>query len=313
MIPGLCFGCWLLPLTAIGIPYIIIRAVLNAWQTRGIGTDAQGLYCAKCRFDLRGGTTMHCSECGSYLGHPPSLEHPRGRILTPGSDPPMHPAMIQLFALAGGFAPVLLVLLLVGLLLPINCQTLSHIDLIGPETKNTQPLPSYAREVNFYLEADPSWGSPTSLEYFSSYNTKSDACEQVYQQRITPREGGELYWEQLVTERPELLELTDPAGVRAEFIDLFVAIAEIDEKSAKARANRFRVEWDSYTDVNYHPFYILFVVMGCIAGLVWLGVVANRANEKSQKAYRDRLALLQERYARVVESSRELMHGKPSE
>lgn len=295
----LCCGCWIIPLVALLTINSVVVGLVTAWQTRGIGND--GLYCARCKFDVRGATNWQCSECGSELRRWFGPGSPRGGIIIKGLNPPMSPATTILFYLIACFAPAVVFMSFVGMVLPINTRYSLDATLSIPAS-NWQPG-IFAPEVSFYGIAEPGWLGPGRLEMLRSNNLDWSELPLVYADGKLTRASAERVWAQVIEAEPWLDASPNREALREEFIDLLGAIARFDQADARARAKLFKLRWHTETATDYHPAYFF------IAGTVVFGVLlfaayrAVRDAEWRQQNYYTRVKAVQERFAFIVEQN----------
>ncbi len=110
--PALC-ACWLVPFAVVGGLVMIIESVATGWRWRGL--DRKGLFCRRCRFDLRGASGRRCAECGAGLD--------LWGVLAPGVDPPLNLASRVLLATIGCIGPMVLAGVLLAMVMPFNYTT----------------------------------------------------------------------------------------------------------------------------------------------------------------------------------------------
>lgn len=110
--PALC-ACWLVPFALIGGLLLIVESFVTGWRWRGL--DKQGLFCRRCRFDLRGASERRCTECGAGLD--------LWGVLAPGVDPPLNLASRVLLVTMGCVGPLILAGVLLAMVVPFNYTT----------------------------------------------------------------------------------------------------------------------------------------------------------------------------------------------
>lgn len=110
--PALC-ACWLVPFALIGGLLLIVESFVTGWRWRGL--DKQGLFCRRCRFDLRGASGRRCTECGAGLD--------LWGVLAPGVDPPLNLASRVLLVTLGCVGPLILAGVLLAMVVPFNYTT----------------------------------------------------------------------------------------------------------------------------------------------------------------------------------------------
>lgn len=304
----LCLGCWMLPLLIIGVIYAIVRASVNAAQTRGI--DSDGIYCAKCRFDLRGNAGFACPECGDDVNRPVGPGYPRGGIIVKGLHPPMSRAMAAVLFVIGGFAPAVIAVIVVGMMLPINYETHVSVD-VSMNRPGTHQVPQQL-DVRFSGVQERSWtgeGDLLSLDLYT-YNpyeyvrlvplSKDESAKQVAAD-CWARWSDDPAWS-IPPEHKEALG--------KEFVLLCQRFAQGDFESAGAKTPSFIVEYDEYKYSAFHPIYTLFCFLCVIAAiglLIWLAV---REVSKLEKQFAEKVSGLSERFKALVQSNQARMRGE---
>lgn len=302
----LCLGCWALPLAVVGVPYAIARGVQTAWQMRGVGDD--GLYCAKCKFDLRGGTDWACPECGARVDRRPSFELPRGGILIRGIDPPMTTAVHVMFYMLFGFVPAVCAVLILGVLLPINDQKevstnllLSHPDIQGSV---------YAESGLMYFNAtsERSWTGSARARSVSVWVQD----QHIVEHRLTPESMSRFkqqVWSVLESGNAEHIQSRGRDAVREEFDEIIDALLALDRPAAEAGRAEFVVQdWYGYSSSSFHPLYTLFAVLVVIAVLALFARRGVRDSQRNADEFNRKVRVLHDRYAALIEQNRERMN-----
>jgi len=118
MMGWMCF-CWLVPLGMFGVMYGIVNGLSNTWRTRGL--ERHELYCAACRFNLRGNGSRQCPECGRYAD--------AENILSKGYSPPMTSAARMLFVSMIFLGPVMILVMGAGRLFSFNFEVSRHVTV----------------------------------------------------------------------------------------------------------------------------------------------------------------------------------------
>lgn len=303
LISLLCVGCWVVPFLAIGIPYAIWRSVRRSLQTHGVGED--GLYCANCRFDVRGGTTWVCPECGHQLRQWISPGLPRGGIIIKDLNPPISSGMAILFYVIAGFAPAVMAVLILGMLLPINYTRGEFVYLHLPPSTQTMNLPWIS--VNLTAHAERSWTGSREFNELTCWELSSHVQQQFNLADPQDRDKAALVWDDLTKQYPEFQTEPEAVAVREEFVDLLLSIRAFDRPSAEKRASLFDIEWSSETYVDFHPVYNVLCVTAVFVVVVLLIVWALRDREKAVRQYHARVEQVMNRYAKVVEENVERM------
>jgi hypothetical protein len=128
--PALC-ACWLVPFAVVGGLVILIESVATGWRWRGL--DRKGLFCRRCRFDLRGASERRCAECGAGLD--------LWGVLAPGIDPPLNVVSRVLLATIGCIGPLVLAGVLLAMVMPFNYTTDRTLTLwlSGETSGGTRP------------------------------------------------------------------------------------------------------------------------------------------------------------------------------
>ena len=287
-----CCGCWVIPLVVISIVYGFGQSLQNFFSTRGV--ERGGMYCAACRFDVRGATGENCPECGAYLLQATHRSAPRGGILVQGVDPPMGLGMRLLVYLVSGFAPLVGAVFIFGMLLPINYQ---HTTWVGLDLPNN---PGYYSSVRLQIEAKRSW---ISTKRFGSLNCWDADYNTV--QRFNAADGrdpelAEAVWDSIISENPDLVPADQREALRDEFVAVLLAACEFDEDKARGNLSQFVMDWGGYTDPTFHGLYILFGFVVVMAGLICLGYRVQRDHEASSRAFEEKVNSVQSRYRAML-------------
>lgn len=196
------------------------------------------------------------------------------------------------------------------MLLPINYAHEFYIDLDGPEPPPNTVVTT-ATSLNFYCQAEHTWATPDDMHYFWSYSINTDAPERVSRNDISPKTGAAIYWSHLIEERPWMKQLDDVDGLEAEFESLFIAISTLDKEAATAAASRFKLDWYQTRRVDYASLYMLVVLLGMLAGVIWLGRVGVRQVGKAEQAFNDSVDTARQRYGLIIEENGKRMPRQP--
>ncbi len=300
LIAPLCVGCWLIPLIVIAVCYGLLRSITHAWETRGIGTD--GLYCAKCRFDVRGGTGWTCPECGSQLKRWVSLNDPRGGIIVKGLKPPISQGMSILIYLTAGFVPAVVAVTILGLLLPINYRHSASVTLQFPAPASP-PTSDYATHLNLYPRAERSWLGPSKLQHLDCWDVPADALNEINASERADEASAEVVWEAVVSKYPGLAEDDKADATRDEFLELLPLVCAFDERGSQSRMNRFRVDWYRNQHTDYHPLYILFGFAAVVTAMALLARKSVKDSTNQHDEYGQKVEQIMNRYALLIEQN----------
>lgn len=296
----LCCGCWLLPLVALGIVYGVGQSILYAWSNRGI--ERGGMYCAQCRFDLRGATSEQCPECGASLLEPARPGLRCGGVRVHNVDPPMLLGWRLLSYLLGGFAPAVAVVLIAGALLPVNYTRSIWVELDAPLLAQFNP-------VTFTVDMKRTWLGSEVFDELYCWEAGYDRVQPFNNATRPDSAHAEQVWQGLVSQRGDTIPLAVGQAMRDEFVAVLLAACRADRAAARAELNQFRMSWGSETYLAYHPLYIilsLFLVGGAMAGLIWAAIRHNRAD---LKAHQESVERVLTRYRKRVEATRRQMGG----
>ncbi|XAL98787.1 hypothetical protein OT109_14505 [Phycisphaeraceae bacterium D3-23] len=157
LIAGL-FVCWLLPLGVLCGLILLGGAVRAMWRTRGL--EQGGLYCPRCRFNLRGCASWNCPECGGHLDD--------GRVLTTGVELPMglFSRMVLVTVLVAG--PIVFLGVVLATVWPGNYVSSRELTLYPLEAAS---IPS-SNSIRLYGSGERAWygkGRPTRLSMTLDY------------------------------------------------------------------------------------------------------------------------------------------------
>ncbi|MEM9415279.1 MAG: hypothetical protein AAGA29_07375 [Planctomycetota bacterium] len=300
LFPGLLAGlflCWLLPLGALGGLILIGGVVRSAWRARGL--EPGGLYCAGCRFDLRGCASWNCPECGAHLDD--------GRVLTAGNDPPMGLFARMLLVSLAVAGPLVFAGVLGAVVWPGNYEvdrTLRLIPVVhGP----------YAE---FYLEAqaESSWfgrGRPEMVRLRNRWIDHSPTRNiRVRKEYDTPLPGSDTVllpdelWERIETIGSFQYESAAwRDGSRTEFV-AWMRYAAAEGPKPDSPVKFFRVNEQTYRLFELSVSYVLVaVVLGLLAwGFVLRWVV--RWYDRVQAGYARAYARVHEQLEARIERNR---------
>lgn len=289
---SLCCGCWVIPLVIVGIVYGLSQSVRYAWSSRGVEPD--GMYCAQCRFDVRGATSEDCPECGAYLLHAPEFGSPCGGILVKDVDPPMGLAIRLLVYLLAGFAPAVAAVVFFGMLLPINYLHNTWVEL---SVKNH---PNLYTEINLSIDARRSWIGNKRLDELSCWQADDAALDQF--NTADPRDiaAAQAVWDSIWAEQGFVLSEADQAALRDEFAAVLLAACEFDEKKARSELKQFQMDWYSYSKSSFHGLYILFGFFAVIAALIVISIRAQRDHGAIHAEFYQKIERVQSRYREML-------------
>ncbi|MEM6258708.1 MAG: hypothetical protein AAGI37_10395 [Planctomycetota bacterium] len=289
---SLCCGCWVVPLIIVAILYGLSSTVRYAWSSRGVEPD--GMYCAKCRFDVRGATSESCPECGAYLLHRPDALSPRGGIMVKDVDPPMSLGMRMLVYLLAGFAPAVAAVVSFGMLLPINYVHNTWIELTLPNH------PSLYIEIDLRFDAKRSWTGNKRPDEFSCWQADAAIVDQFNNTDPPDAVIAQAVWDSIWTEQGFVLTDADLAALRDEFAAVLLAANEFNEKKARKELKQFRMDWHGYSEPSLHGLYILFGVFAVIAALIAIFFRAQRDHEAIHAEFEQKVDRVQSRYRAML-------------
>lgn len=301
----MCFACWVVPLIALGVFYGVTRSILITAQTRGASGD--GLYCCKCRFDLRGNAGWDCPECGEHLDRLIGPGYPRGGVIVKDMHPPINRAVAVLLYIVAGFVPVVSGLIVLGLILPINYETYSVITISTPNAQ-THSFRFQPTEVSFYGERERSWSGQGDFKTLTYDHYSPDGQSQMIPlpANTTLEQLGEQFWTRVVSPAwqsgdAQLNEYRD------EFLDLFQLIAESKTGQLESASNLYQVGVSDYTNPSFHPLFTWFLVISMVVTLVGLAWWALRDCRQRDHAYQDKVKSVRERMVQTIEQNLERM------
>ena len=287
-----CCGCWVIPLVVISVVYGAGQSLQNVWSMRGVERD--GMYCASCRFDVRGATGENCPECGAYLLQGAHYSSPRGGILVHGVDPPMGAGMRLLVYLVSGFAPLVGAVFIFGMLLPINYHQMTWVHLDLPNS------PNYYSSISLQVEAKRSWISSNRFDSLQCWEADDEAVRRFNDADGRDPDLAREVWDSIITDNPDLVPADQHEALGDEFVAILLAASEFDEGKAKASRSQFVIDWNGYTEPAFHGLYILFGFVVVMAGLICLGYRAQRDQEASSRAFEEKVNSVQSRYRAML-------------
>jgi hypothetical protein len=294
LLTSLCCGCWIVPLAGFGLLYGIGHSIGHALYARGIKQD--GMYCAGCKFDVRGATGERCPECGAYLLEPASSLAPRGGIVVHGLNPPMSLGLRELIYLVAGFAPIVAGVVVLGLLLPINYQHTTRVYL----TPNNHAGNDYLR---FSVDSQRSWLGSKQFEELNCWQANSGTVE-AFNEADQPNEAqAQKIWRDIMASFPDLIPAQQRTDMCDEFVAVLLAACAFDQTQARRELNGFQMEWESETEPVFHWLYTVFCFIAVIAGVVLLVLRALKDHDVAIKAYLEIVDGIQQRYRQMLEGN----------
>lgn len=301
-----CIGCWVVPLIAFAFFYSIINAIVVSYQQRGVGK--RGVYCASCRFDLRGNTEPRCPECGLDLYQPPRRGLPFGGVLVDGLERPMPLLMRVLVFLLVGFGPTVAAFAVLGLMLPINYQTTVQGSLgsLATDRGATRSWSIETQLVYFQGTRERSWLGDAGFMRVT-YGPVYGSGYQLYPRSDaqSPRAMADAMWQDAVRQGRIRSDAAQDQDARYdEFVEVFLLVATDQIGEAQVRSERYFVEWQERTRAAFHPAYVLFYVVAVVAAMVLLVMWARRDGLGAQQTFERRLADVRTRFDRVLETNR---------
>lgn len=300
----LCCGCWALPLAVLGA-YTVIRAgITSAWRKRGLEDGV--VYCANCRFDLRGATSFQCSECGGTI-YPSSL-------LMTALQPPAGLLTRAAFYLIAGFAPTVFALYLLGTALPFNYHDSREAEFA---VAYTQDAHTQFGSLHFY--ADSSDGLFGVRE---SDRVRIDLSYELWQHAVEhapahPKHSYDVDWRDTqavhdVWDRigiaADLPDETDPEELRDAFVRVARSVGRGVEPDLGQHSTAFRLErWDRYQYEEPHQGYILFGIFILVIGMLGLIVLAARHQQRAEVEYTETVQAVYKKFETLVNDNRQAM------
>ncbi|MGB0766153.1 MAG: hypothetical protein ACPGYV_00425 [Phycisphaeraceae bacterium] len=296
---GLCICCWVVPLIALGLPYVVFQSIRYGVQTRGVQPD--GMYCAGCRFDVRGATGERCPECGEDLLSPASPRRPRGGILIDGLDPPMSAGVRVVLYLLVGAAPMVFGALIVGLMLPINYDRTLSVSLAP---KSNEAIAAFgSTQLDFGIDAERSWLAPSEFDRLESWDVSWQTLDAFNKVDPPDQTAARQVWASVVEE----WGIGDPSAVSSavgdEYVAILLAACSFDRDAAKAQAYHFRMDWVVYSYPSYHPVYVVLAIAAVVGGLVLLVRWAMREAESNQRDFFAKVQRVNERYREMLSAN----------
>lgn len=277
--PALC-ACWLVPFALIGGLLLIVESFVTGWRWRGL--DKQGLFCRRCRFDLRGASGRRCTECGAGLD--------LWGVLAPGVDPPLNLASRVLLVTMGCVGPLILAGVLLAMVVPFNYTTdrtltLTGVESLPPQMKITlngygeRALWGKGRPSAVHLSLD-SWeplfkGPPGQLQY--------DMVDNRMYAVPLPDDDAAVVSDARWSRVCEQYQLPDDS---AELAERRAELVEAIRYMAGSKAGPPKLQWYRYSETQstrFDPlgwFFLVELVLGLVVwGLLvrWVYVAHGRA------------------------------------
>ncbi|MEO0477433.1 MAG: hypothetical protein AAF085_15930, partial [Planctomycetota bacterium] len=280
------------PLIIVAILYGLTNSVRYAWSSRGVEPD--GMYCAKCRFDVRGATSESCPECGAYLLHGPDQLDPRGGILVKDLDPPMSQGMRMLVYLLTGFAPSVAAVVFFGMLLPFNYLHELRVELALPNQTY-----SYS-EVDLWVESKRSWIGAKQFDDLYSWQADASALRQFNNANPRGLDDAKAFWDSIMAEQSFDLSTEEQSVLRDEFAAVLLAVCEFNESKARGELKQLQMDWYGYSEPSFHGLYVLFCFVAVIAALIAIGVRARQDHEAIHAEFSQKVERVQSRYRAML-------------
>jgi hypothetical protein len=295
----LVFGC-VIPVVLIG-SFLAVRRVVHAyWRDRELEEDT--IYCAHCRFDLRGAMAPRCSECGADIAEPD--------LLVRSSTPPFGKLFHVVTYVALGLAPSVLLLTLIGWLLPFNYHVVCTAEL---EISYQQ---SPGRIGSAWIQAESRDGLGRERDAQTVVISLEDHLQKQVQQHDSAAWTGNrsFDWrdEQAVTDVFDRMYgfLADDGNdaetrrVRSDFLMVCQAVGR-NKRPGRLEATSIRLgRWDQIRRADPHPLFIVgfFVLsVNVLLVLIWLALRHARRTAEAYVASREQLISL---FKSIVEANR---------
>lgn len=293
------FGC-VIPVVLIGSIFAVRRVLQALWHDRGLEEDA--IYCAQCRFDLRGAMEPRCSECGAIIGE---LD-----LLVKRSYPPFGKLFHAATYLAVGFGPSVFVLIFIGWLLPFNYHVLRTVEL----EIYYQQSPGGIGSAWIQTASRDGFGRSSDAEAVV-VSLEDHLLKQVQQHDSTAWPGNRsVDWrdEQAVSDVFDRMYgfLADDGNdaetrrVRGDFLMVCQAVGR-NERPGHLQATSIRLaRWDEDRRADPHPLFIVgffILVVNILIVLTWLALRHARRAAEAYAASREQLA---NRFEAIVEENR---------
>lgn len=285
-----CCGCWLLPALVLVFLVSLVHTLRMTWWRRGMEPGQR--YCARCRFDLRGGGGMSCPECGCDLS--------KGNILARDVEPPMPTVMFAGMITPLTAGPIVMVAALFLVVLPVNYDRSVRAEFVTPSTV----LYEIVGSADYRHGGD----KPYTLQIMVEIDDPGMYSSRRYPLLEMSEDSGvapavALTRERFVARLTELGgELDDPAQID-DVYERTLALAEElwaggrfkDDLAAQLGADVY-----AYTEFNPHLLLLVLVIFLVIAA--WLGVMhlAVRAHRRTIAGYQQNKAWLVEKYSEKV-------------
>ncbi|MEM1354836.1 MAG: hypothetical protein AAGC44_11560 [Planctomycetota bacterium] len=295
-LPPVCCGCWLLPVALIVAVGAMVEALTTRWQNRGL--ERGRLYCAACRFDLRGASSLTCPECGASLDS-------KG-IVVGHHRPPPGLGFKLLLTMAITTTPIIVAVLVMLALLPFNYRQHEHVSMTDSSASTLR-----VEYVEFAVTAERKrlGQGLTKLNvviHGSSFNPINLALQPNADVR---RHFDQAAFADYVVETD--LRFDGPAAqemYREHLIRVVEHLQQGRGTSIELVPGPARVMYWSHREFSPHPLVVL-----AFAGLgLWLWgyllIRTVKSNASAAEHYEQQRGVVGERYRRQVEQVIQQMH-----
>lgn len=287
-LPALCCGCWVLPLVALTVVSLISHGITAGWKNRGL--EPGKLYCAGCRFDLRGASGLTCPECGSTLSN-------KG-IMVGGDDPPAALGYQLLLVMALTTAPIIASVIVLLVALPMNYATVQSVLL-----RTVYPMPSDDENISIRLRIER--GAWTGRIDEMSVRVYDDSFQSVGWKIDPDASAEQAYAEPEFVQRLQTLasETDDPRTQQALLDQLHAvhrALQENQGNQVMYLPGPMLVSYESNQDFSPNPLIVL--VLAGLGLWLWCYLLVRTARTSAEQAehHEQKRRAVAERYRQQV-------------
>lgn len=285
LIPGVCCCCWIAPALLVILPAVIVGMVKRGWRLRGL--KAGQLYCAGCRYDLRGGAGMACPECGQPLTD-------QG-IYQAGLDPPQDAATNGLMAFILAVAPVFVAGYVLLAINPYNYQRSTQVWL-------RTPMSTQVDELSIFIATERGRWHDGVIEYEIWLNGPEDRRSWS----IEPGQDPSSVFTAAAFDRKmravgvDFVDAKDQENHRDQLVR---AVEQLDASGTMPPTLNTPMKITYRTRLKFVPgsIQVILVIIGGIVVLAYVLQWALRYSETQRRVYHEKRCAVAERYRRQVE------------
>lgn len=288
-ISGVCGCCWIAPALLFVLPVVISGMVYHSWRMRGL-KEGQ-LYCAGCRYDLRGGASMTCPECGQSL---------TGEgIVQAGLNRPLDVTSSALIAFVLAAAPVFVAGYMLLAINPYNYQRNTQVWLRTPFSVSAQ-----AEEMAIFIATERSRWDDGVIEYEIWLNGPEDRMRWLIEPGQDP--ASVFSAERFDRHMRDLgVTFVDPEDQESHRNQLIHVVEQLNASGTMPPTLNTPMKLTYNVRMSFVPGSIQVILIG-LGGIVALGYIlrwAVRYSESRHRVYHEKRMAVGERYRRQVERS----------